>query len=363
MASRVSTSQLRTDFIRDLNKQQVELLRTQEKVNSGLDVQRPSDDVARAPTIEELQSTLTRLNRHQQRVTVTTSFLERQEEVVTEANNLMIRASEIAAQGTNEALSGDDRSFLAEEVWALRDALVSLGNTKYQGSYIFGGLDDSDPPFDRAADYTVPGATAPFTANHPANHRYAYDNTVGADFLGDQTRDVFVSDTETVKLNTPGDVIFEQGIAALERLGRALVGVTTHPTDGTTVLSDGSTATLNVATGVTVPPGPDQILDTTVRADFQAQTAEISSALTLIQDSRERYMIPELASLGARLSRLEQVGKTLETVKLATETTRARYQDADIFDAASQLTALNNSFEALLAVHSQLANQSLLNFL
>lgn len=358
MVSRVPTTQFNRDFSTRLHNKQSEIIAAQNKISTGLEVQKPSDDIARASTIQQLQSTLLRLDRHKQRIANTTNFLEREDQVLTEANNLLIRLAEVGEQAANETLSAENRQGLSEEVFQLRDALVSLGNTKYQGVYLFGGLDDSDPPFDTdPLNYTVPGATPPLTVNSPVNQRYVYDflaaNTTY--LLGNQSRSVAISDTESIQMNTPGDQIFSQAISGAEKMARALLGYTTDTASVT--FSNNTTGTVTVDTGTSVA------LDTSTDAGFSAQTQELLSSLNMIQDARQRFVSAESTSLGSRLNRLEQMGKTIENVKLSTETTRSAFQDADTFEAASELSLLNTSFEALLAVQAQVGQISLLNFL
>jgi flagellin-like hook-associated protein FlgL len=163
-------------------------------------------------------------------------------------DELLVRAKEIAQQGANEALSPSARAFLAEEVFQIRDQVVGLANSSYQGRYVYGGADDDDPPFD-AGIYNEP-------ITGPASIKYDFDAEIGTS----QERSIKLTDDVSITINTPGDRVFGTTIEALERLGRSLSGYATTPDSG---ITDGG------GVGYVFP------------ADYKIQTADIKKAIVV----------------------------------------------------------------------------------
>ena len=334
MAGRVTNSRTTEVLIQQIFERRSSLETIRQQISSGIEVNVASDDPGKAGTILNLQSLLTRIDRHQDRISYATGFLEQQESTLDSADSIMVRVQEIATQGANESLSAENRKLLADEVFQLRDQMVALANTTYQGRYIYGGAADSTAPFTLGTSYTVPGTTS-------AADRWVYNaaGNTGAT----QTRSVQVSDdvNSQVRVNTAGS-LFTPSITALEQLGRSLAGYRTTTAGGVTT---------GAGTAYTQP------------ADYKEQTNDIDRALDALKLARTNDIVVERSSVGARLARLDSVSTTLDSLKSSSEATRGDLQDADIFEASSNFANLQTSLQALLASSAQINNLSLLNYL
>lgn len=334
MTLRVADRQISQGFIQQIFQQRGLLETVRQQISTGLRVSRPSDDSARAGTIQLFQDTLQRLERHQQRIGFASNLLGQQETTIAEAQNIIIRATELAQNAANGTLSPENRALLAQEVWGLRDAMVSLANTQIQGRYIYGGSADDTPPF-IADTYDEPA-----DPSNQASVRYVFDES-DARF---DVRDVTITDSIHVRVNTDARSVFEQSITAIERLGRALAGFRTEPADPSSV-PDGT------GSAYTFP------------GDEQEQQQAIIALIDTLNSARNDDLLAEQTNVGGRLARVEQAANILAAIKIDTESSRSTFQDADIFEAASRFSAIENGFQATLAVGSRINNLSLLNFL
>jgi len=326
MAFRVTNIQTTLQFIDQITKQRQDVDRARQEVGTGIKVANPSDDPARAATISQFQSTIQRLDRHKQRIGSSIGLLESQESIVSGAESLVLRAQELAAQGANGVMSTSARAALAEEVFEIRDALVGLANSQYQGRYIYGGAQDDERPFQEdPTGYTVPAAPS------EAQKRYVFTTDDGADV----TRSVQISDSDTVRITTSGDNVFSNAIAAVEQLGRALAGYNTDPAQ----------------TAYTFPD------------DYDQQTRQIRETIDLLSSARTNDLSPELTSIGSRLNRMTQSRDIIEAISLSTEQARSVVQDVDVFEAATRLSNLQLALEGLLTSGSRINDLTLLNFL
>ncbi len=334
MALRVTNILATQNFIAQIFDQRLAMEKSREEVATGIRVNEPSDDTAHAATISQLQTISQRLEQQKQRIASATTALENQETVLDSTEALLLRARELAAQAANGTVSAEVRRTMAGEVFQIRDTLEGLANSRFQGVYIYGGAASDTPPF---TDSTY---TTPATATDPANTRVVFSNALGSS----QLRSVQISDHESIAINSSGDTVFSNAISAVERLGRALAGYRTDPED---------LSTLPVGTGAAY----------NFPNDYDAQTQAIRDSMDAIEFARGNDIVNERTTVGGRLARIEQAGNLIDTVKLNSEKARTSLQEVDILQAASDLSLLQTSLQALLASGSQINSLSLLNFL
>lgn len=342
MALRVSTGQYVSTFISQMNDNRARLEDVRNQISSGLRVAKPSDDAGKTGTIINMQSLLQRIESHQRRTGLAINSLDVQENTVTSANEVMIRIQELATQAANETYTPAVRRQMAEEVYQLRDQLVALANTKHQGTYLYGGYNDTAPPF------TLDSTFYPTPTDFPvARSHYQLATGPGQDL----TRLVQISDTDSLRINTVARTVFLDAINATEVLGRALAGARTDliDADGDGAVDDPDPAGTHLAWDL-----PDEL---------NIQSAAIRDALNMLRSARSNNIETELSSIGARMNRIDQTREILVGLRLNTESSRSSLQDADIFEVSTNFANLQNSFEALLSSGSRINSLSLLDFI
>lgn len=341
-------------FIEKIFLQKDTLNNIRNQVSSGIKIANASDDPGRAGTITELQAAEDRLSRHKERITIAESVLGVQSTVLDQVQDIILRAREIGEQAANGTVPYEVRKALSEEMFQLREQMVGVINTRFKGSYIYSGTDDDDPPFDAAASgYTVPGAAS----NDLAGVRYIFDGdraVADLDFAQERAalqtgRTINITDTDSVRMNSDGGEIFRKAIAGMEKLGRALAGYRTDtvpsPMDPATDIPDGN------GTAYTQP------------GDFYEQTQDILESMDILEDASVNSIEIERTSVGSRLARLTEAQSILDVILLDTQKARSGIQDVDMLEAASRLSSMEVSLEALLASGARINNLSLLNFI
>ena len=332
--ARISNQNITKAFINQITTTRNLIDETQKEISSGLRVIDPSDDPSRSAIIADLSNTLTRIERHGQRIAVVKDQLSQQENIINHATEAVLRAKELASQAANENQSVESRAQIAQEVYALRDTLVSLANTQVQGKYIYGGGADDQPPFQLDANQ-YPTGTGIVTT------RYTFQPTPEEAAIQKEAR---ISDTQTLRITSDGDQIFSTAITELEELGRTLSGFTT----GYDVLGD---------------PDPLTSLAYNFPNDYQQQTADIRTHLDNIESVRGNEMRVERTNLGSRYARADLADSILTSTKVDTTQSRSTLQDSDIFAATTRLTELQLGLQATLASGVQLNNLSILDFI
>ncbi|MCB9030601.1 MAG: hypothetical protein H6619_06075 [Deltaproteobacteria bacterium] len=332
--SRITENIIRRNAIQLINRNRGFVDEASAKVSSGDRVTKPGDDPGVSGTISTLKETDSRFDQHKLRIANIKALLALQSDILVQANDLIIRGKEIASQAGNEVLGPDGRAQLSNEVVQLRDAMVQLANTTYKGKYIYSGARDNEPAF--APDDV---AYAGDTSSGLFNQRIVFNDGIGTDVQ----KDVTLTDSVSVVVNTRGSDVFQNAIETLEVLARALAG---HNTD---LDANGSP----IGTGV----------DFDFPADLQAQTQIILDSLTNLETARTEDVLNEQVSLAGRSTRAETAESILVSLQSNIQEVLTRTQGIDVFDAASELSRAQSALQSSLAVSAAVLDVSILDFL
>jgi len=115
-----------------------------ERLSSGLRINRAKDDAAGLGVGENLQKQLNGVKQGINNLNDAISMAQTAEGALQSVSAMAQRIIMLATQGANETMSYDQRSSVAKELGALRDAINSIaGRTKYTGTLIFGQTSDT----------------------------------------------------------------------------------------------------------------------------------------------------------------------------------------------------------------------------
>jgi flagellar hook-associated protein 3 FlgL len=340
--TRVSENQLVGVVVQGVQNNRERIAKFSQEVTSGLKVSNPGDSDL-SGSISQFRESLSKVDAYKSRIGSANSVLSFQEEAFSQSEEVLIRMKEISEQAANETNGVETRRHMAEEVFALRDQLVTLANSKYQGKYIFGGTRDDSPPFINSdtTDYAVP-------ATGGASQRWIADTAQSG---RTSSKTVNITEDLTIQINTAGTDIFSNAIYAAERLGRALSGYSTGPA-----------AALPPATPV-APDGTGAAYDFTIPTSFAQQTQDIKTSMDLLDHAREDDILEERIGIGGKIKRLEIAESILDLTKVNTEDLLDKLQNADTVESASNLTQAQNALQASFAVTARILNLSILDYI
>ncbi len=199
--------------------------RLTDELSSGLRVGTLSDDPVAASANVQLNASLARLDSFVQSSTGAQSQLQVTDSALGEVVSQVTSALSLAVSAGNGTLSPANRSAIARQLSDLRDSVVSLANTSYQGTYVFAGSQGNTRPFSvTAGTTTYSGDTIAQTIETP--------------------------DGQSVQTNVPGSAIFTApGADLLGTLNKLVADVTTGtPADIASDTSNLSAALANVST-------------------------------------------------------------------------------------------------------------------
>ncbi len=203
--------------------------------------------------------------------------------------------------GNDGTLNASDLASVAQKLSGIRDQVLSLANTSYQGQYLFGGSQGSVPPF------TLDTTTNPATANYNGDSKLQYVESPNG---------------QKLQVNLPGSSVF--GAA-----GSGVLGALNQ------LISDYSSG---AATGT-----------------LTADTSALTTALGQLSSQR--------STLDSSLSRLQSTSTYVQTEESQLKVAQSSLVAADPAAVATQLSQTETQHQALLSVINALSGSDLFSLM
>ncbi len=271
------------------------------ELSSGLRVASLSDDPVAAAQSTLFGSAIAKDDSFVQTASGEVSRLQVADSTLGEVVTQVTSALTAAVAGNNGTLNASDIASIAQKLSGIRDQVLSLANTSYQGQYLFGGSQGSTPPF------TLDTSTNPATAvyNGDAN-----------------VQSVETPSGQKIQVNLPGSAVF--GAA-----GTGVLGALNQ------LISDfsGGAAT----------------------ATLTADTGALTTALGQLSSQR--------STLDSSLSRLESNSTYVQTEESQLKVAQSGLVSADPAAVATQLSQAETQHQALLSVINALGSANLFSLM
>lgn len=303
MMMRVSTQQVADRVVFELNMHLERLQQLQVQLSSGKRITRASDDPAGAAASLDLQAIIGQIDQYQRNIADALGFAQTTESALGEASNLLRQARTLTIAGAKDSLGQGERTATAIQVRNLRDALLRVANSEYDGREIFSGTKTDTNPFSLAGDGS---------ANYAGNSE-------------DMVRQVGKNFQQTV--NVPGDEAFNVN------------GTVSGVADVFKVLTD-------VA---------DDIENGNVTSLSDTRLQEIDALL--------QHVLGLRADMGARINTLEMGKNMMVNTQTNLREQLSNTEEVDLSAVVTQLQTEELTYRAALAATSRIVPQSLLDFL
>lgn len=145
--SRVTGELSRSVILANLSRSEAASLDAQEQLATGRRIVRPSDDPIGTNVVLDFELEITRREQFDRTIDTAAARVERTDFVLQQAKGILDRARVIALAQANDTATPDTRRAAALEIDQLLAEAVSLGNTRVEGRFIFGGNRSDLPPF------------------------------------------------------------------------------------------------------------------------------------------------------------------------------------------------------------------------
>jgi len=271
------------------------------QLSSGLRVGSLSDDPGAAAQSLQLGSQIARVDTYIQTAANQSSMLQVTDSTLGEVVSQLTSAISLAVQATNGTLNSSNLQATAQQLTGIRDQVLALANSSYQGRFLFAGSQGSIKPF--ALD----------TATTPATVTYSGDAT---------SQSIETPGRQQIQLNLPGSSIFGSG-------------------------SSGPIAVLNQLIADVTSGAPASNLS----ADSAALTASLG------QVSTQRSL------LNASLTTLQSTSSYAQTQEAQLKAQQSSLVAADPAAVATELKSNQVQYQALLSVVTALQKINLFDYM
>jgi flagellar hook-associated protein 3 FlgL len=285
---RVTQRMMTQNAVRHMDENKQKLMALQEKVASGKQLQRVSENPSLAVTSMTLRSSLEANQAYLDTTQVTEDWMAATDFSLKQMVELGKRTVQLTRSGVSETQGPEQRGALAAEVDMLLQQAVEIANTSHQGSFIFSGYKTT---------------TLPFTAfdgnSDTITDSVQYNNT--------NTNEVILRSVGpglTIPQNIEGEPVFTPLFNALIRARNFLSG--------------DDTANIQVALG-----------------ELETALAGVSNAATVN---------------GARQRQVRQNGERLEKAQIELKSLLSLKEDANMAEAIANLRQQETVYQSVLEV-------------
>lgn len=144
---RITQGMVNTQYMRNLNNNLNRMNVLQEQMSTSRKINRPSDDPVGLSYALRYRSELGANEQYQENVSSAVSWLEYTDTMLSQAGEVLNKARELSVQAANGTNSVDALQAVKSEMNQLYEQLVTIGNSSFNGKYIFNGQKTDIPPY------------------------------------------------------------------------------------------------------------------------------------------------------------------------------------------------------------------------
>jgi len=191
MSNRITHGMMTRNVLADLNSVSSRLSKTQQKIASNKEIERPSDDPFEASRAMALRQSLAATRQQSRNAQDAMGWQEATEQSLGQITDLVHRARELVVRGATDSSDAQDRVSIATELEQIIESVKQNANATYRGSYLFSGSKTDTPPYQQGAADAYAGDEAGLDPAVPGVLREIGPgvtmsiNTVAREFLGD----------------------------------------------------------------------------------------------------------------------------------------------------------------------------------
>lgn len=301
MPGRVTQNMFNMSLLKNLNSNLSRLNKYSEQMSSLRKINRPSDDPIGVSYSLRYRSDRAANEQYQSNLDTAQSYLEFTDTMIDQLGNVVHRIRELTVQGANGTNPEISLSSIKNEIVELKDQLIQIGNSTFNGKYIFNGQLTNVQPY--------PSGVAPETVADIDEGALTYE--IGQGIYVDvnvNARELFGGQSEP-----DNDNLFQVVQDIIDALN-------TSDTDG---LNDG--------------------------------LARLDTRFDKILEVRSH--------VGAKANRLDLASERLKDIDINLQALQSKTEDVDMAALIVNIKTAENAYMASLSAGSRIIQQSLVDFL
>lgn len=396
---RITNRVLARGYLGDLNTNLQNMRKLQEQLSSGREIRRPSDDPFRVARAMELASGISLNERYKKNIEEGLGWLDTTETAIGQMGDVLHRIRELTVQAGNATYNEGQRTPIQMEMKQLKDQLMQIGNTAFDGRYVFGGDRTTNKPFEKNLNAILYNGS-----DVGLLREFSQGVTFDIGFPGDKFKDLFTNNNlnlsvEGIKADGTSPfggsgVLSGHFVASTEKDFKILVdevnaaGQVTkikYSTDGVNFLE--VTANIDPATGNSIIKFPDnpelaftitKNIDNTVGNSYEFNLKPdnvVDNIIGLLGENKSpSNLLGELdeqidnllnlrAEVGSKSQRLEAMEEknTEETFNMTELLSKTA--DIDVAEKMMQYKVMESVYMASLQTGAKILQPSLIDFL
>jgi flagellar hook-associated protein 3 FlgL len=309
---RITPNMTANNALYSLQQGRAKLDKLQELTATGTNINRPSDDPAGSRLLLDVGDQLKAGDQYASNITKATTFLQVTNTALQGMADTMQQAKQLAASISNGSSDPTVRQNVVTQLQAMKQTLVDMGNTQVSNQYVFGGANNSTPPFTNTP-----------TGGPPPSY-----------YHGDETAlNVGIAQAAQEQINVPGNQVLT-----------------------------GSSTTGNT------PYGTTNILDTFDKLIAAVQSNDVNSPTGIVAESQAlengaNQVTNALTDVASRTIRLNNMSTLNTNSQNTLQTIASNIQNVDYAKLGVELANQQTAFQASLSATAKVSRMSLLDYL
>lgn len=318
MALRVTQRMMSSQMLGNITNNLNSMNKLQNQLSTGKAINKPSDDPVGITFALRYRGEISSNDQYTRNADAALSQLDYMDTTIGQATDIVQRFRELVIKGANGTLEDTSRTAIKTEISQLYNQIVEIGNSQFNGKQMFNGEQTGVKPYstmglDQVIDpLAVPPQTKAAT-NSTDNGAIRYELSPGM----------------TMEVSMTGNDIF-----------------------GNPAAGDSDTTSDNLF----------QIMQRAYDMLGAGDTNGLSGLLGQI-DTRMNTMLTARAQIGARVNRVEIVQGRLSDVDTNLQQMQQKVEDVDMAEAITNITTLENVYQASLSAGAKIIQPSLVDFL
>jgi flagellar hook-associated protein 3 FlgL len=308
MDLRITTQVQVNRALDNVRRETDQIANLQEQAQTGLRVNKPSDEPLAMVGIIQSTAQDSRLTNYLGNMTDATNTLNSGVSTLTDVSNALTSAHQIALEGANATTTtSTDFGALVDQVDQLLNRVIADSNTTVDGRTLFGGTATEQPAFTVTKNVQgKPTAVVYQGADQPVSAPIGPGETVNTNYAGDRI------------FQQPGSDVFQALITLRDNLSKAAAG--------------------------------------------NVDTTALNQSVTDLQNAQQA-VLGTVGTMSAHLEALSALQTRLQDVQTQVKSHLGDLQSADLASVVLNLSEQQNLYSATPATSAQIFSQDLLDFL
>lgn len=303
MPMRVTQGMLNNQLLRNINTNLNRINVHQNQLSTGRTINKASDNPVGISFSLRYRSELSANDQFASNIDTAISWLEYTDTMLNQASSVLQRTRELAVNAANGTNPQSALDAIKSEVEQLYSQMVTIGNSEFNGKYVFNGQLTDKPPYQ--------------------------EGTAGTD----------ATDTGEIKFDIGAGVRVTANITGDKVFGK--------PDDPN---APGTNDNIFI------------IMQDMIKALGSGNFNGIQSTLGRL-DKQNDVFLEARADVGARLNRIELAQQRLQDISINLQTLQSKTEDADVSEVITNLKTDENVYQASLSVGAKIISATLVDFI